>query len=396
MSFFGGLAQGFTQAYATQSQIQANKRFKDLQVKKLKTDLDLAEQQAQARAQLNQKISSGMTITDVLKDPGSQSLLLQSGLANVGTLFKESRLAKQQSFLDELSNLYGEQPIEQQPQQQPGFAAPGQPTQQPGFAIPEQPAQQPGLETGLEPGQTAPMQTEQPVQTGQRANIPPIDPLSILRARGTGDIGELESPKMTTSTIQMPQGKMVVEWPVGRPHLKRIVGPAPASDLTAEQTGRLTALANASDIVFDFKNQYLGNDGQLKLSMLDIANIALGTPKTIGRKIRNRLNDAIDAVIKARTGAGAGSGEQETYEKMFLPQIGDDPDVVLDKINRIQKFADRTLDLTTLPESIRNKIIRFESSLGSAQPSQQSTKQTKPLSDTEKNRKAELQKEIGF
>lgn len=110
--FLGGFADAFSRIYFPAMQEQKtrkeNEEFKKLQLKKIKTDLDLQEQQANARGTVLDRLSDQrgppMSLTDMLS--GSPGLLLQSGLVDTKDLLQEQRLRSGQDIFKQLSQQF--------------------------------------------------------------------------------------------------------------------------------------------------------------------------------------------------------------------------------------------------------------------------------------------------
>ena len=337
-NFAGGFAQGFSQVYAQKQLQQQNEELKKLQVKKYKAELDLLQRQADARNQLFGEIAPpsdgvGPTrgLTDILADPRGQSLMLQSGLLQPGTFLKENRLQQGQDTFNRLiSQLQGGQ-------------------------TPESP---------------------------QGGMLGDIDPLSLLAAQQSQDLSLLERKRRATATIEGPEGPQVIEYEVGNPENFTVVGSSKEEKISPEQAGRIAALKQGSDIASKFRDDFISADGRVKLSPIDLANMSLGTPGTNGRLLRNRFRDAIDSVIRARTGAAAPEGEMASMLSQFMPRLGDDDKIIVDKIDRLESFINGTLDVTTLPKSVQ-QLFNSPGAAGA-------------LSAEEKARKEELRKKSGL
>lgn len=303
-AFGGGFAQGFANVMMLREQQKRDNELLKLRKKALNAQLDLQEKQNAAKQQF-----FGMTepepvdvpirpnqprsLMDVLADPEGQMLALQGGLIDIGDLQKLSKQNTQREFLDKLG------------------------------------------------------------QDG----LPQFSPQSQIVSQMTGDLTQLRPPNLFRETIQTPDGPMIQVFDEGR--LGNPVGTlgAPKEEkINPEQAGRISGLVQAQDISSQIRDLMIDNSGNVKISRFDLFNIDNEVPFTDGRNIGFQFRDAIDSVIRARTGAAATEEEMNGLLRQFRPSSGDNDETIVNKMDRLQKFIDGTLDVATLPSSLRSKL----------------------------------------
>lgn len=182
-----------------------------------------------------------------------------------------------------------------------------------------------------------------------------IDPVSALVAGSTGDIKQLKSGKTITKVVNTPDGpRLKVFTPDGRE--LSTLGRPKQKELSAEQAGKIAMLEQAvTDI--DLGMDVLFPNGELDKSILFQMAAPFGGIGE-GRKARSFFRNAINAKLRAETGAQANPDELDDMEKRFVPSPLDltSEGLVELKISRLREFMEGALDITTLPESLRKKI----------------------------------------
>lgn len=342
-------ATGFLQAFGNvwlqqnlaQKERAQNEEIKKLQKKKLLADLELQQRQQEAQASFMSQLAGGpvpegmagppdpgRTVSDLLSRPEGQALALQSGQLDIKGLQEAQR---QSSLIDMLS------------QQQAGGQA--------GFEI-DPIAAMGGEFKGISPQIreiTLPDGSKQLVRIGQvTGGVSGI----------SGQPGGLQSaPSPLDMPISSPQEAARFEDSQGNaaplgitPRQAMEQGFVPAGDkVTPEQAGRITGLRGARQIAANLRNQIVGEDGAVKISKKDLFNLTFGTFWTKGRNMKRQFQDAIDTVIRARTGAAATEQEMKGLALQFQPDIGDDDSTIVNKMDRLQQFLDGSLEGISLP-----------------------------------------------
>lgn len=111
------------------------------------------------------------------------------------------------------------------------------------------------------------------------------------------------------------------------------------TDMSALDAGRLELVKQAAKEVRDVKASLIKN-GKVDRSLLFNTNVPFGgTPFSEGRKVNSRLMDAIEAKLRAETGAAAPEEEVKRIAERFRPSILDDDANVIDKLNRLEEFV---------------------------------------------------------
>jgi hypothetical protein len=112
---------------------------------------------------------------------------------------------------------------------------------------------------------------------------------------------------------------------------------APKPDTVSPETaGRISGLQQAQDIAQDVMSKFVTPDGKIdrKLVLTSFGRV----PNTQGRKIRDDLSIAIDSVLRARTGAGVNQEEMKQVVDQFLPHPFDSDDEIMNKGQRLTQF----------------------------------------------------------
>lgn len=182
-----------------------------------------------------------------------------------------------------------------------------------------------------------------------------IDPVSALVAQTTGDISKLKSGKTITQTVNTPEGPRLKVFTPGGKELSDL-GQPKEKELSSEQAGKIAMLDQAvTDI--DKGTQILFPKGQLDQRVLfEMASPGGGVGK--GRAARSLFRNAMNAKLRAETGAQANPAELDDMEKRFMPSPLDLTSKGLPemKVKRLREFMEGSLDITTLPKSLQAKI----------------------------------------
>lgn len=161
-------------------------------------------------------------------------------------------------------------------------------------------------------------------------------------------------PQVTTQTVDTPQGPRIASFNVRTGQKMADIGAAQPERITPEQGGRIQALQQAQSIVPKLRESFLGKDGQINRAA--VLSTWSNAPFSKGRTLRAQIEDAMDAVIRARTGAAVTKEELEGTLRQFQPHPLDSDDTIRDKIARLEQFVSGTIDVTTLPPRIRQQM----------------------------------------
>jgi hypothetical protein len=104
----------------------------------------------------------------------------------------------------------------------------------------------------------------------------------------------------------------------------------PATKLPGDMAGRVAALQTAKESFADVRNFYEGQDWGDRASQL----INSGNAGRVERNVRL----AIEAALRAMTGAAAPESEVENYLNIFGPSALDTQATIKDKLDRLQSF----------------------------------------------------------
>jgi hypothetical protein len=104
----------------------------------------------------------------------------------------------------------------------------------------------------------------------------------------------------------------------------------PATKLPGDMAGRVAALQTAKESFADVRNFYEGQDWGDRASQL----INSGSAGRVERNVRL----AIEAALRAMTGAAAPESEVENYLNIFGPSALDTQATIKDKLDRLQSF----------------------------------------------------------
>lgn len=97
----------------------------------------------------------------------------------------------------------------------------------------------------------------------------------------------------------------------------------------------------------------LGDDG--KIDRVTIANIGLRTPFTKGREMSTLILDAVEAKLRAESGAAVPEPEVKRAAKRFVPQVADSDSTINLKINNLEKFLKGTADKINIGRSVQSE-----------------------------------------
>lgn len=338
-NFAGSFLQAFTQSKMHKERREDEKKERDaklklfeIQMKREQQQMQQGEQQQGARTQLFEKLSGASplqarkigpdgqpmpaqqvldprgptSLTDLLADPEGAMLLLRSGAIGGEDILKRQMALDNQKMMRDVLG-----------------------------------------------GGGAPMGMElQGVKLGPDGQIMP-------------DFGQ---PQVTTQKVDTPDGPRIrtFETRTGKP-VADLGAPEP-DRVTPEQGGRIQALKQAQTIIPQLMTSFISPDGNVERST--VMSAWSNAPGTDGRKVRAQLEDALDAVIRARTGAAVTKEELEGTLRQFLPHPLDNDKTIKDKLMRLDQFVNGAIDATTLPPRLRGMISEGGAAGGAPRPNQ--------------------------
>jgi len=133
----------------------------------------------------------------------------------------------------------------------------------------------------------------------------------------------------------------------------------PPKGEAAESSGKIAMAANAVQFAKDLRGM-LFKGGKLDRGLIAKASAPLGGMGE-GRMIKSMFRDAIDARIRAATGAAISKEEIPYYESVYLPSILDDDATAKNKMDRFDQFLNGYLETIDPNGSIRKRITSTES-----------------------------------
>lgn len=129
----------------------------------------------------------------------------------------------------------------------------------------------------------------------------------------------------------------------GEPDVMPITG-GPEGRKTPEQAGKLALLAGAKEAVPTVRNAII-NPETGAIDRVLISTMQANAPFTQGRVVRAQILDAMEAKLRAESGAAVPKTEVERAAERFMPSPLDSDEGVADKLNRLQKFMDTALEI---------------------------------------------------
>ena len=213
-------------------------------------------------------------------------------------------------------------------------------------------------------GTAQPSQTE--IQAYQLAVQEHEVPLKFTLPDGTpATIQKSLPPRFIRPEALLPQGEAGTG--AGGPGV-RITPIGEQKPKSPEAAGKIAALAGAKEGMIEIKRRLLDEDGSINRTLLttmvtSIPFLGKGIPFTEGRELRSVFEDAIEAKLRAETGAAAPEPEKVAILERFLPSLLDDDATILSKMDRLMTFLDTALDLSqfqTAPNGDLPAIMSLE------------------------------------
>lgn len=323
-NFAGNFFQAFTQARAAKAQREDDKKERDarvklfeIQMKREQVAANQAEEQARAREQLFAQMApqqvpnpvpplirapgqpemvpggKGMGLTDLLADPQSAALLLRSGMIKPDDIMAQEGARANRAMVERLMG---------------GGGAVG------------------GMElTGVKIGPNGQLMPDfglPQITSPQSVDTPEGPRLRTFNPRTGATVADLGAPKEE----------------------KR----------TPEEAGRISGLLQAQQIGTGVREKIIKPDGSVNRALV---MTAFGkVPGSEGRTLRNDMGIAVDAVLRARTGAGVNAEELRQVVDQFMPSPLDSDAGIVSKMDRFDQFVNGALDVATLPPKIKKAL----------------------------------------
>lgn len=131
----------------------------------------------------------------------------------------------------------------------------------------------------------------------------------------------------------------------------------PTRQVSPEQAGRMQSLKGATEIAGKLKAAYIKEDGTVNRGA--VLSAFANAPNTDGRTISAQFEDALDAVIRARTGAAVTKDELISTIRQFKPSPLDNDATIIDKMNRLDSFVSGASQLAA-PGQVGPKRVKVD------------------------------------
>lgn len=371
---FTALAGGFLKGFAAgrtrkeqrdlaQQEIKAKTKLYEIQIQREQQALLKDQQQNAAQGELLDTVAGSSalkaspntrllnpegpkSLTDMLADPQSTLMLLQSGLLKGDDILKQQSDAKNLSLLERL------------------LGGPG--------VIDETGATGGGPQGSFEVSGVKLDASGRPMlDLSRRGEVQRWMP----SADGMFQVGYDRMGRPVTSVPASPADRAKEDQPLTATELASFVdengnSPPPGTTLRQAQAGgfkaspgdkvapdvagRISGLVQGKQIYTALANDLILQDGSINRPLVLTAFAKV--PGTKGRSIRNDIGIAVDAVLRARTGAGVNKEEMAQVIDQFMPSPLDSDEGIKLKLSRFQQFVDGTLDVATLPPRVRKAL----------------------------------------
>lgn len=193
--------------------------------------------------------------------------------------------------------------------------------------------------------------------TGSLAPIPggPADPAQagrLAEARNPFYFQQVQDPSGAIQTIAIPRSQVgKAGGVVGR--RERIRKP--------EEAGRTTMIGQAMTDATFVRRSILGElTAPKEIDQALVASMYFNIPRTDGRRLRSRMENALSTKLRLETGAQANQQELDNMMQRFLPSPFDNKETITDKLTRLEEFMGQSLQLTApdLYEQMRSRATR--------------------------------------
>ena len=109
--------------------------------------------------------------------------------------------------------------------------------------------------------------------------------------------------------------------------------------------------------VAKLKSELLTKDGKIAPgARIALAQMSANIPFSRGREIRSNALTAIDAIVRARTGAQMNESEKVDAYAELVPSSLDDDKTIIAKLDKLERFLGGQLDVITLPPRIADLL----------------------------------------
>jgi hypothetical protein len=146
----------------------------------------------------------------------------------------------------------------------------------------------------------------------------------------------------------------------GEPDVIPISG-GPGTRQSPEQAAKTALAAGALELIPQIRNSIIPG-GEIDRGL--VATINANLPFTEGRVVRTRILDAIEAKLRAESGAAVPQSEVERAAIRFMPSTLDKDAGIVDKLDRLEKFLGTTLEKSDPELFKRLKAQKTDSGTG--------------------------------
>lgn len=112
--------------------------------------------------------------------------------------------------------------------------------------------------------------------------------------------------------------------------------------LTPESAAKAQLVEQALGYMPTIRSLFLGDDKEPVVNRSNVANAAVRMPFTEGRKASTLILDAVEAKLRAESGAAVPETEVKRIAKRYIPQVGDNDSTIITKLNNMESFLSGT------------------------------------------------------
>lgn len=129
----------------------------------------------------------------------------------------------------------------------------------------------------------------------------------------------------------------------------------PPKGAPAESAGKIAMASNAVKYAKQLRDMIVSKDGKINRKLLWQMSMPFGGVGE-GRRGKSLFRDAVDARIRAATGAAINAEEIPYYESVYLPSVFDNDATIIDKLNRLDEFLAVYLETMDPQDVIRGRM----------------------------------------
>lgn len=168
-------------------------------------------------------------------------------------------------------------------------------------------------------------------------------------------VAQVKPPEVTREEITLPNGAKV-KVPVGKPQLGgESIPTEPPKGSTAADAGKLQSIIGGLQDGKSFLQKMVNDKGEVNDSMI----LGMSVPFTLGvgqaRGALGEYRNAVDAIVRQRTGAQIRADEWPYYDSIYKPTVMDPANIKKDKISRLNRDLQGALNLVDPNNSLRDR-----------------------------------------